>query len=347
MEDLKLLAQLLDAPGVPGREGGVRKVIRGVAEGLGFFDDIQEDALGSLVCRRFGRPGGTRRRIMLIAHMDQPGFLVSHISSEGYVRLHPVGTFDLRSLASQPVWVVTRGGDRLAGTVQLAAAPIHTASADELSKQPALCDFYVDLGLCGARVKVAVHLGDMVVFRMPMEQVGDEIVAAGLDDRIGCWAVLKAVSLIKNTKDDLICAFTVQEELGSRGAGPVARTVQPDIAIVCETVVSCHVPGVPESQRVTVPGRGIALQIADSSLISDQGLIEQAEQAARALGVPVQHSLMVGGGQDGAIVQRSGTGVRTIALGCPLKFMHASREHANRADVVSYPALIAALVDAV
>ena len=106
-------------------------------------------------------------------------------------------------------------------------------------------------------------------------------------------------------------------------------------------------PGVPESQHVTIPGHGIALQVADSSMLSDMALVVSAEQAAQSMGIAVQRCLMQGGGQDGAIIQRSGRGVRTIALGCPLKFMHASREQANRCDVESYPVLIAALVDAI
>ena len=158
--------------------------------------------------------------------------------------------------------------------------------------------------------------------------------------------MLEALPLIETT-DTLVCAFTVQEELGSRGVGAVTRAVNPDIAIVCETVVSCDVPGVAPSGHVTVPGEGIALQVADSSLLSDLSLVETAEAAAAAAGIPVQRCLMLGGGQDGAIIQRSGKGVRTLALGCPVKFLHTSREHANRMDVESYPRLIAAVVEAV
>jgi endoglucanase len=347
MAKLDLLAKLVDVPGVPGREGAVRDLIGSVVEEMEVFDEITEDALGNLICTRAGQGAEHVRRIMLVAHMDQPGFLVSHISGDGAIRLHPVGTFDLRALVSQSVWVVNGAGDRLPGTLHLAALPAHVLSAGDPGMLPVLGDFYVDLGLPGETIKTVVQLGDMVVFRSPLATIGDEIAGAGLDDRIGCWALIKALPLILNSTDDLICVFSVQEELGSRGIGPVARDVTPDFAIVCETVVSCAVPGVPESQHVTVPGQGIALQIADSSLISDMTLVDAAEHAAQVSGILVQRSLMQGGGQDGAIIQRSGSGVRTIALGCPLKFMHASREHANRADVESYPALIAALVDAI
>lgn len=341
MADLDLLRRLLDAPGVAGRESAIRALIRSVVEARDFFDDIREDALGNLICRRFGQTGGDgARRILLAAHMDQAGFLVSYISECGALSLHPVGSFDLRALASQPVLVVPEQGAALPGTLHLSAKPVHTACAADLSRQPQLADFHVDLGLPGEAVRAKVRPGDMVVFRSPMQQIGNDIVGAGLDDRIGCWALIEALALIDTRHDDLICAFTVQEELGSRGAGPVAHAVAPDIAVICETVVSCRVTGIAQADHITVPGQGIALQVADSSLISDPGLIEIAERAAKARGLPVQRSLMLGGGQDGAIIQRSGAGVRTIALGCPLKFMHASREQANRSDILSYPPLI-------
>lgn len=344
--DLSLLERLLEMPGVPGREWRVRALIRDVAEDMNFFDKIEEDPLGNLICRRSGKDASSPR-LLMVAHMDQAGFLVSHVSDDGTLRLHPVGTCDLRSLASQPVWVVSRDGTLRRGTVQRDGHPVHTATEPDLIKQPKLSDFYVDLGLDAEDVRAIVQPGDMVVFRMPFETVGDDIMAAGLDDRIGIWAMLEALQLIQHDTSDLAVAFTVQEELGSRGAGAVARAVAPDIAIICETVVSCAVPGVPASQHVTVPGQGIALQIADSSLLSDLGLVCLAEEVADRLDLPTQRSLMLGGGQDGAIVQRSGQGVRTLALGCPLKFMHASREHANRADVLSYPLMIAGLVDAI
>lgn len=344
--DLSLLQRLVDVPGVPGREGQVRALIRDVAVEMNFFDTVEEDPLGNLICRRRGKDASSPR-LLMVAHMDQAGFLVSQVSDDGTLRLHPVGTCDLRSLASQPVWVVSSDGTRWPGTVQRDGHPVHTATEADLFKQPKLSDFYVDLGLNVENVRAMIQPGDMVVFRMPFETVGGDITAAGLDDRIGCWAMLVALPLIQQDTCDLAVAFTIQEELGSRGAGAVARAVVPDIAIICETVVSCAVPGVAASQHVTVPGQGIALQVADSSLLSDIALVACAEKVAERLDLSTQRSLMLGGGQDGAIVQRSGQGVRTLALGCPLKFMHASREHANRADVLSYPLLIAGLVDAI
>lgn len=345
MSDLDLLELMISTPGVSGREDLIRAVIRAAVAQRACFDDIEQDVMGNLICRRRGRGSQSGRKILLAAHMDQAGFLVSHISDEGMLSLHPVGTYDLRSLASQPVSVLAQKSELLAGSIQLAAHPVHTASTEQTSAKPVLSDFYVDLGLPAAEVRAKVRLGDMVAFRTPMERLGNAIVGAGLDNRIGCWALIEALTAIRNENDDVICVFTVQEELGSRGAVPVARSVAPDIAIICESVVSCCLPGVSPSEHVTIPEGGIALQVADSSLLSDMALIELAETAAKGAGLSVQRSLMQGGGQDGAIIQRSGPGVRTLALGCPVKFMHTSREQANLADVTSYPSLIAAILN--
>lgn len=344
MFDLHLLEKLVDTPGVSGREHFIRNVIRQAVEECSFFDQISEDALGNLICTRFGKAAKSRK-ILLAAHMDQPGFLVSAINDCGTLALHPVGTYDVRTLASQRVVVVTDYGQRLMGTIHISGAPIHTASSEDTTKNLVLKDFHVDLGMSETGIRDTVKPGDMVVWVSPLEIVGDYVVAAGLDNRIGCWAAIKSLSHISNSDDDLIFAFTVQEELGSRGAGPVAYATQPDIALICETVVSSSVPTVPKNQHICSPGCGIALQIADSSMISDRSLIRIAEDAAAEAGIKLQRSLMLGGGQDGAIIQRNRAGVSTLALGCPLKFMHASREYANMTDVKSYPQLIATIVN--
>mgnify|MGYP002400767410 CR=1 FL=1 len=342
-----LLNRLCETPGVSGRERQIRAVIREIAEATGFFDEIREDVLGNLLCLRHGQGVGVAgpRRILLAAHMDQAGFLVSHVGQDGAVYLHPVGTYDPACLASQPVLVVPGQGATLRGTLHLAREPVHTAP-DARSDPTTLSDVFVELGLPPQKVAEQVRPGDMVVFDAPLRVVGEDLAGAGLDDRIGCWALLASLPMITNTQAELIFAFTVQEELGSRGAAVLGTSLRPDIALIAETVVSCCVPGVPPQRHVTRPGAGIALQVADSSLLSDESMIETAETATRAASLPVQRSLMQGGGQDGALLQRSGSGVRVLALGCPLRFMHTALEHAHRDDVSAYPHVLAALVNA-
>ncbi|MEL6960643.1 MAG: M42 family peptidase, partial [Pseudomonadota bacterium] len=223
------LKDLAETSGVSGRESRIRETIKTYAQQTDFFDEIETDVLGNLICTRRSVSQAKARRILAVAHMDQAGFLVSHINAEGAVRLHPVGTYDLRGLLAQPVLVENKSGELLPGTLATATEPIHT---DPQQVAPATLDaFYVELGLRPDDIREKVSLGDMVVFDAPFRQVGNHIVGAGLDDRIGCWALLQAVKDISNETDELVFAFSVQEELGSRGATILGSSVAPDIAI--------------------------------------------------------------------------------------------------------------------
>lgn len=346
---IELLKTLVETPGVPGRESYVRSAIEAACRTNNTFDEITIDALGNLICLKKARKTAAYqpRRIMLAAHMDQVGFLVSYIDSSGLLRLHPVGSFDPRTLASQPVWVVTEKGEKLRGTLHPNGPPVHTAPPESLSKAHSITDFHVDLGLEESQVTKKVSKGDMVVFSGALEKVGDLLVGPALDDRIGCWAVLEAMSLLTDCRDDIYAVFTTQEELGSRGAGAAAFGIEPDIGIACDVVVCCDVPGVDAADYITQIGKGVAIQIADSSTISDPNLVGIAERAAKEAGVLCQRSLMLGGGQDGALIQRSRNGTQTIVFGCPVKHMHTSRETAHMGDIQSYPKLLAAFINAV
>ena len=346
-ESMAILKEMVETPGIAGRESQICQLIKNCATDTNAFDDIAVDALGNLICHRAAfKKNHNTKRILVVAHMDQCGFLVSFIAEDGALYLHPVGTWDARTLGSQPVWVVSRHGDRVAGHVKIAGKPVHTAAESELNRSLSIEDFYVDIAQSGEWAKEHVAPGDMVVFRGALERIGGALVGAGLDDRLGCWAMIQSLPLLTNTHDEFFFAFSVQEELGSRGVGPVCGRLEPDIAIVCETVVSCDTPGVAMPERVTEPGKGIALQLADSSMISDESLVKKAEQALTNAHVPHQLSIMRGGGQDGAIIQRSGRGVKTLALGCPLKYMHSAHEYVNTSDMEAYPVTVATLLNA-
>lgn len=344
---MDLLERLVNTPGVPGREGAIRDVIEAHARQAGVFDEIATDALGSLVCIRRPRPrdGGPvamPRRVLLAAHMDQIGFLVSHVSKEGYLRLHPVGAFDPRTLFAHRVQVVTAGGETIAGVMNPPGRPIHTAPPEDLKKIPELETFYVDTGLAPDEARARIAKGDMVVLDGPFHRLGRYVAGGGLDNRVGCWALLRAMEALQFHDCEIHCAWTAQEELGSRGAGPVAFAAEADIGISCDTTVCCEVPGVEEENHVTEAGNGVALQVADSSTLSDMGLVRDMERVAQQQGIKCQRSLMLGGGQDGALIQRARCGVRTIVLSCPVKHLHTATELVHVDDLASYPALLAA-----
>jgi len=344
---MQLLEQLTQTPSVPGREARIREVIKSYVEEKELFDELTIDAMGSLIGVRRARPKGGEEvsakppRVMLAAHMDQIGFLVRHISDDGYVRVIPVGGFDTRNLFARRVRISSSGGE-LSGVMNPGVKPIHIASESEKKKVPEISDFFIDLSLPGDTVKEKVQVGDMVVLDGPFSEVGDSVVSQCLDNRVGCWAQIRAIEALEHHNCDIYAAWTVQEEVGLRGAFPAAYEIEPDYAIACDTTLCCKTPGVPDEERVTVAGAGLCLHIMDSSMIGDIALIEEIEAVARNENIKTQRGILARGGQDGAAIQRTRRGVRTVAFACPIKYIHTITEMAHKDDLDAYPALLTA-----
>ncbi|MQX38093.1 M42 family metallopeptidase [Roseospira navarrensis] len=350
-ESVALLETLVSTPGVPGREDRIRAVIRAEVERRGLVDDLRVDALGSLIGVRHPRPRGTpasdAKTVLAAAHMDTIGFLVAHVSDAGMLRLHPVGAFDPRTLVAQRVTVCTEQGADLPGLLMLEGPPLHTAPEESLSTLPKLSALYVDTGLPGPAAREAIRPGDMVVLAAPFRDLGAAVAGPGLDNRVGCWALIEAMSRLEHHDATIQAVWSSQEELGSRGVEPVSFGIAADIGICCDTSVCADVPGVSEEQHITTQGRGVALQVADSSTLADMGLVRQAERLARTRDIPCQRSLMLGGGQDGAMIQRSREGVRTLVMSGPVRHMHTANEMAHKTDLDAYRRLLGAVLGAV
>jgi endoglucanase len=349
---MKLLQTLTQTPSVPGREDRIREVIADYISENGLFDEVMVDALGSIIAIRKARPPVGRaavdqpKRVMLAAHMDQIGFLVRHIDENGYLRVNPAGGFDARNLFARKVRVCTSTGD-LPGVMNASGKPIHIASDADKKKIPDVTEFFVDLGLSAEDVRSKVLIGDMVVLDGPFEEVGNSVVSQCLDNRIGCWAQIRAIENLKFHFCDIYAVWTVQEEVGMRGAQPSAFQCEPDIAVACDTTLCCKTPGVPDEDRVSVSGDGVCLHVMDGSMISDIRLIEDFETVARTRGIKCQRAVLPRGGQDGAVIQRSRSGVRTIALACPVKYIHTVTEMSHKDDLESYHTLLTAWLETV
>ncbi len=350
---MKLLEQLVLTPGVPGREHRVRKLIQSQIKGL--FDEVRTDALGSLICVRKARPksgAGSRskkkpQRIMLAAHMDQIGFMVRHIDDKGFLRVNAVGGFDTRNLFARLVSVCPDVNDPkkdLPGVMNPGGKPVHIASAEDRKKIPEVEDLTIDLGLPVAQVKKKVKLGDMVVLRAPFEKVGDTVVSQCMDNRIACWVAIEAVKKLAKSKHDceVYCVFTVQEEVGLRGAGTAAYGIQPDIGIAIDTTLCCDTPGIPGELRVTEQGKGAALTIMDGASIADLDVLETFEAVAKKSKIPHQRSILPRGGTDAGTIQRAAAGARTFTLSCPTRYIHTVTEMVHKTDLNACRDLLAA-----
>lgn len=342
---MKLLETFCKTPGVPGREHRIRQQIIDAIDGV--VDEHRTDAMGNLIAVRKPRPAGDQAsgqplKVMLAAHMDQIGFLVKYIDDKGHVRLNNVGGFDTRNLFARNAIVCASSGEDLQAVMNPGGKPVHIASDEEKKKIPEMHEFYLDLGLDAETVKQKVKIGDMVVLEAPFHEVGDAVTSQCLDNRVGCWAVVRTLQALENHDCEVHAVWTVQEEVGLRGAGPAAFGVEPDVALSCDTTLCCDTPGVPDDQRVTEFGKGVCLKIMDGSTITDIALVEDLERVAAAERIDCQRGVLPRGGQDGAMMQRSRAGVRTAVFACPVRYIHTVTEMAHRNDLDSYHRLLAA-----
>ena len=326
----ELLKKLCETPGVPGNEERVRELIVGEAEGL--FDEVRIDAMGSLHCVRKGK-GKSPERIMLLCHMDEIGFLVSHISDKGFLYLQPVGGFDPRNLFSRRVLVCTDDGD-LKAVMNPAGRPVHIASAEDRKRIPQPHEFYVDTGL-GEAAKERVKVGDMVVMDEPFLEMGDKFVSKALDNRVACWLGIEAIRGLgkSKTKAEIHVVFTTQEEVGLRGARTASYAVKPDIGIGVDTTLACDTPGVPEQDRTTMQGKGFGLHIRDGSFIADKALVSEVAALAEKKKIPYQRTMLRSGGQDGAAAQQAAAGARAVSIVVGTRYIHTVTEMIDRTDL--------------
>ena len=339
--NINLLKTLCETSGVPGHEHRVRDVI--MSEVSGLFDQVEVDALGSLHCRR-DATSDDAPKIMLLCHMDEIGFLVSHITDKGFVYLQPVGGFDPRNLFSRRVLVCTDTGD-LKGVMNPAGRPIHIASPEDRKKVPEVSEFFLDLGL-GDTTKDHVKIGDMVVMDEPFLEMGDKCVSKGLDNRIACWLGIEAIRALgdKGRGAEIHVVFTTQEEVGLRGARTAAFKVQPDIGIGIDTTLACDTPGVPEQDRTTELGKGFGLHVRDSSFIADRGLVAKIDALATKLEIPFQRTMLRAGGQDGAAAQQAAAGARAVGIVVGTRYIHTVTEMIDKSDLDAAKRIIAAFL---
>lgn len=342
--NIDLLRRLCETPGVPGHEHRVRDLIKSEIEGL--FDTVEIDPMGSLLCKRAPRKapakGAAPQKIMLLCHMDEIGFLVSHVNDKGFVHVQPVGGFDARNLFSRRVLVSTDEGD-FKGVMNPGGKPIHISSPEERKKVPEPKDFIIDMGL-GEKTKDIVKIGDMVTMDEPLIEIGDKIVSKALDNRIACWLGIEAIRALGKAEhaSEIHVAFTCQEEVGLRGARTAAFAIKPDIGLGIDVTLSCDTPGVPEEDRTTVQGAGFGLHVKDSSFIADRELVKDIEALAIAEKIPYQRTMLAAGGQDGAAAQQAAAGAKAVGIVVGTRYIHTVTEMIHKDDLQAALDILAA-----
>jgi len=340
---MDLLRQLSELSGIPGREERVRAFIEERVRDR--VDELSTDAMGNLhALKRSGREGAPR--LMIAAHMDEIGFVVRHVDGDGFLRLQPVGGFDARNLFARQVTVhASLSGRDLVGVLNPGARPVHLSTAEERGKVPPLDRFFVDLGLDGERVRAAVRVGDMVTLRQPFADLGDVVTGKALDDRSGCWILQRTLERIATPAFDVHAVFTVQEEVGLRGATTGAFAVAPDLAVALDTTLALDTPGNEADTHVTELGAGVAVKVMDNHTISTRWLVDAFVALADRRGVPYQLEVLPLGGTDAAAMQRSRSGAPSITLSTPSRYVHTVTEMVAKADLEAAVALLSAAIE--
>lgn len=340
--NLKLLKQLSEAPGVPGREERVREILR--KDGKNLFDTITEDVMGSLImtCKPRAKKA---QRVLIACHIDEIGFYVKHVDDRGFLRVQNVGGFDTRNLFARRVRVQASSGEDLFGLLNPGGRPIHIAKDEERKKIPEVGEFMVDLCRPADWVKKRVRIGDPVTLVQEFDEIGDCVSGKCMDNRVAAFVAIEAIRKAKKLAYEVVVAATVQEEVGCRGAGPAAFACDPHIAIAIDTTLCVDTPGVPEEDRVTKQGEGVALTILDSLSIGNRKLIDEFEAVAKKRKVPYQLSVLPRGGTDAGPMQRARGGYRTTTLSIPTRYIHTVTECIHKRDLQASIDLLAAWLE--
>lgn len=308
----KLLEKLCNACAVSGDEGDVRKIV--LEEVKPYADEVKIDALGNVLVTKNGS-GRNRLRVMLDAHMDEVGFMLVSDEGEGLFGFQTVGGIDARHLPGKPVLV---GKEHLPGVIGM--KPIHLADEDELKRKPSIDSLRIDLGPNGK-----AKPGDWATFATKFKRVGPSIMAKAIDDRIG---VATLIELVKHAPAniDLLAAFTVQEEVGLRGAKVAAYAFEPDLAIAIDSTPAHDMPGHNGSESPfynTKLGLGPAIYVYNFATIDDPRLVRFLKETAEAENIPYQIRQPGGGGTDAGAIQRARGGVPVVSVSVPHRYTHS------------------------
>lgn len=338
MVDIDLLKKICEIPGAPGFEKRIRDyVIETIAP---LVDEVSIDNMGSIIALK---KGASDKRVLVAAHLDEISFIVTHIDDDGFIRIHPLGGFDAKTLTAQRV--IVHGRKDLVGV--MGSKPIHIMKPEERNKAPQLQDYFVDLGLPKEEVCKVVAVGDPITRERELIEIGHCVNSKSIDNRVSVYILVEALRELKGQKlpYDLYAAFTVQEEVGLRGAMSVAHQVNPDFGLALDTTIAFDVPGAQPHEMVTCLGDGCAIKILDGSVICDVRMVEFLKDQANKSKIKWQAEILPAGGTDTAAIQRYGkNGAISGAISVPTRHIHSVIEMANKEDIRSAIDLLKAAV---
>ncbi len=333
--NIDLLNRICTTPGAPGFEKRIRDLILRELEGLA--DEVETDNMGNVYAIKRGRE---RKKVMVGAHMDEIGFIVTHIDDEGFIRFHTLGGFDPKTLTAQRV--IVHGKEDIIGV--MASKPIHVMTPEERNKNPKLSDYFIDTGLTAAEVKSIVQVGDAITREREFIELGHCVNGKSLDNRLAVYILLETLRMLKDREIpyDLYGVFTVQEEVGIRGANVATMRVRPDFGFGLDTTIAFDLPGAAKHERITCLGEGTAIKLMDASAICDYRMVRYMKETAEKHKIKYQVEILTAGGTDTAGIQRMTDGGSIAgAVSIPTRHLHQVIEMAHKEDILNSIDLLA------
>lgn len=321
METVELLQTLCDAFGPSGFEEEVAETLQRLI--APYVDELRVDALGNLIAIRRGTGDTT---LMLDAHTDEIGFIISYIEENGFLRFTQTSGWDARIVPSHALTIRSDHGTFVKGYI--GTPPPHILRPEDRDKPYKLEDLFVDIGVDSAEAVAAlgVRVGSPAVIAYPFEQLNEQVVMArAIDDRAGCAVIVKTLEALagQELEATVVACFSVQEEVGLRGATTAAYQIEPDIALVLETTVAADYPGIEPQRRPTRFGHGPAVVVMDNTMITRGATVRAITELADEHLVPWQYRIPYGGGTNAGAIHRSRGGVQTGVVSIPVRYFHS------------------------
>lgn len=336
MKNLSLLKKLCEVPGAPGFEQKIRALV--IEEVKPLVDELSIDAMGNVIAVKKGK---TAKKVMVAAHMDEIGFIVTHIDDDGFVRFHTLGGFDPKTLTAQRV--IIHGKKDVMGV--MGSKPIHIMKPEERGKAVQTQDFFIDTGMRKKDIEKLVNVGDPITRERALIEMGECLNSKSLDNRISVFILIEVLRALQKKKVpyDIYGVFTVQEEIGLRGAISAAHLIDPDFGFGLDTTIAFDVPGSNPHESVTRLGKGAAIKIMDGSTVCDYRMVKYLKELGTKKRIKWQPEILPAGGTDTAALQRYGKhGAITGAISIPTRHIHQSIEMVHKEDVIDCIALLQA-----
>lgn len=334
---LKYLKELCELSGISGREDNVREYLQKKAQP--HADEIYQDNLGNLFVFKKGKAQRSKK-LMVCAHMDEVGIIIKDIDDKGYLKFDFTGGVDRRVVIGKRVLV---GDGKIPGIIGVKA--VHLSTKEERKNVPKLDEMFIDIGAADKEDAMSVvELGEYAVFDSAYMQLqGGQVKAKAIDDRLGCAIILELIE--SKPEYDTWFVFTVQEEVGLRGASCAAFSLEPDMALVIESTTAADLPDAEGTKTVCKLKGGAVIGMVDRATIYDRGLFENMKALAKENSIPWQVKTMIAGGTDAGAIHKSRGGVRVTSVSAPVRYIHSPSCVASLEDINAVYELAKAFVN--